>query len=156
MNLLTPDIAARLAANAHARIDAVRRGLREPDPRPVVRLFNPVGAATWLATELDADGIMFGLADLGFGCPELGSFSLAELEAVRLPFGLGIERDLLFEAQHPLSVYAEAARAAGSIVLGEQRLAVAARRLSGRACEALYWSGPPLADPARKRKAGAS
>ena len=133
MSVLTPDIAARLTANARTRIDAVRRGLREPDPRPVVRFFNPVGAATWLATELDPDGILFGLADLGFGCPELGSFSLAELEAVRLPFGLGIERDLLFEAQHPLSVYAAAARAAGSVVLGERRLAAAERRLSGRA-----------------------
>lgn len=133
MSLLTSDIAARLTANARTRIDAVRRGLREPDPRPVVRFFNPVGAATWLATELDPDGILFGLADLGFGCPELGSFSLAELEAVRLPFGLGIERDLLFEAQHPLSVYAAAARAVGSVVLGERRLAAAERRLSGRA-----------------------
>ncbi|MGB3320295.1 MAG: DUF2958 domain-containing protein [Sphingopyxis granuli] len=133
MKLLTPDIAARLAANVRDRIDAIERGLPEPDPRPVVRFFSPVGAATWLATEIDADGILFGLADLGFGCPELGSFSLAELEAVRLPFGLGIERDLLFEASHPLSVYAEAARAAGSIVLGEQRLLTAARRLSGRA-----------------------
>lgn len=74
----------------------------------------------------------FGLADLGFGCPELGSFSAAELEGVRLPFGLGIERDLHFEARHPLSVYAEAARAAGSIILGEQRLHAAARRISGR------------------------
>jgi hypothetical protein len=133
MKLPTPDIAARLAANARDRIDAIERGLREPDPVPVVRFFSPVGAATWLATEIDADGILFGLADLGFGCPELGSFSLSELEAVRLPFGLGIERDLLFEASHPLSVYAEAARAAGSIVLGEQRLLTAARRLSGRA-----------------------
>lgn len=133
MKLLTPDIAARLAANARDRIDAIERGLREPDPRPVVRFFSPVGAATWLATEMDADGILFGLADLGFGCPELGSFSLAELEAVRLPFGLGIERDLLFEASHPLTVYAEAARATGSIVLGEQRLLTAAHRLSGRA-----------------------
>ena len=58
--------------------------------------------------------------------------SAAELEAVRLPFGLGIERDLHFEARHALSVYAEAARAAGSIILGEQRLHAAARRLSGR------------------------
>lgn len=132
MKLLTPDVAARLAANARARFDAIERGLREPDPKPVVRFFNPVGAATWLATEIDADGILFGLADLGFGCPELGSFSSAELEAVRLPYGLGIERDLHFEAVHPLSVYAEAARAAGSIIIGEQRLRAAARRLSGR------------------------
>ena len=132
MKLLTPEIAACLAANARARFDALERGVREPDPKPVVRFFNPVGAATWLATEIDADGILFGLADLGFGCPELGSFSAAELEAVRLPYGLGIERDLHFEAAHPLSVYAEAARAAGSIIIGEQRLRAAARRLSGR------------------------
>ncbi len=132
MKLLTPEIAARLAANARARLDALECGTREPDPKPVVRFFNPVGAATWLATEIDTDGILFGLADLGFGCPELGSFSAAELEAVRLPYGLGIERDLHFDAAHPLSVYAEAARAAGSIIIGEQRLRAAARRLSGR------------------------
>lgn len=132
MKLLTPDIAARLSANDAARRAAAARGEREPDPEPVVRFFNPVGSATWLATEMDEDGILFGLADLGFGCPELGSFALAELEAARLPFGLGIERDLHFEARHPLSAYAEAARAAGSIVLGEQRLRTAAHRLSGR------------------------
>lgn len=132
MTLLTPELEAQLRANLAARIAAAARGEREPDPPPVVRLFSPVGAATWLATEIDADGIFFGLADLGFGCPELGSFALAELEAVRLPFGLTIERDLQFGASHPLSVYAEAARRAGSILLGEQRLRRAAHRLSGR------------------------
>lgn len=64
--------------------------------------------------------------------PELGSFALAELEAVRLPFGLTIERDLHFTPSYPLSAYAEAARRAGSIVLGEQRIRRAAERLSGR------------------------
>lgn len=132
MKLLTPELEAALRANLVARIDAVQRGEREPDPQPVVRFFNPVGAATWLATEIDEDGIFFGLADLGFGCPELGSFALTELEAVRLPFGLTIERDLHFTATHPLSAYAEAARSAGSIVVGEQRLRRAVRRLSGR------------------------
>ena len=48
---------------------AQRDGKQEPDPAPVVKLFNPLGAATWLATELDEDGdVLFGLADLGFGC----------------------------------------------------------------------------------------
>ncbi|RIV79196.1 DUF2958 domain-containing protein [Pelagerythrobacter aerophilus] len=43
------------------------------DPWPVIKLFNPAGAATWIATELHEDGdALFGLADLGFGCPELG------------------------------------------------------------------------------------
>jgi len=36
------------------------------------------------------------LADLGFGYPDLGSFSLSELQSVSLPFGMAIERDLLF------------------------------------------------------------
>jgi len=132
MKLLTPELEARLRANLAARIEAAARGQREPDPPPVVRLFSPVGAATWLATDIDADGNFFGLADLGLGCPELGSFALAELEAVRLPFGLSIERDLHFTASHPLSAYAEAARQAGSILLGEQRLRDPASRPSER------------------------
>ena len=65
MNLLTPEIRAALLANMHARRNAQAQGKREPDPVPVARFFNPLGAATWLATELDEDGILFGLADLG-------------------------------------------------------------------------------------------
>ena len=65
MNLLTPEIREALIANLHARRNAQAQGEREPDPVPVVRFFNPLGAATWLATELDEDGILFGLADLG-------------------------------------------------------------------------------------------
>ena len=53
------------------------------DHAPVVKLFNPLGGATWLFSELDEDGdIVFGLCDLGFGCPELGSASLSEIVAV--------------------------------------------------------------------------
>lgn len=122
MILVPPSIRAALVANASARLEALANGMREPDPVPVVRLFNPVGSATWLATEIDADDILFGLADLGFGSPELGSSSLAELEAVRLPFGLGIERDIAFIGRFRLSVYAEAARQAGSLLLAERVL----------------------------------
>ena len=131
MMLLTPEIREALDANDHARRAALAKGEREPDPIPVVRFFNPVGQATWLATEIDSDGVMFGLADLGFGCPELGSFALDEMEAIRLPLGLGIERDILFEGAFPLSVYAEAARRAGSLVLAEGLLRQAAASLKG-------------------------
>src|SRR3546814_1677276 len=94
MMLLTPELHAALRANAAAHHDALQYGLAEPDPFPVIRFFNPVGAATWLATELYADGdTLFGLADLGFGCPELGTFSLSELAGPRLPLGMGIERE---------------------------------------------------------------
>lgn len=122
MKLLTPEIRLALLANMKARHEVQTLGKPEPDPAPVVRFFNPVGAGTWLATEIDEDSILFGLADLGFGCPELGSFSLRELQSVRLPFGLGIERDLLFESTVPLSDYARAARQTGSIQLAELQL----------------------------------
>ena len=63
------------------------------DHEPVVKLFNPCGAGTWLLSELDPefpDECGFGLADLGFGTPELGSIGLLELTEYRGPFGLGI------------------------------------------------------------------
>jgi hypothetical protein len=105
MMLLTPELRDQLLANGRDR---------DADHVPVVKFFNPLGQGVWLATELDADGdTLFGLADLGE--PELGSFSLAEMIAVRLPLGLGIERDILFEGLMPISVWTEAARRTGSI-----------------------------------------
>jgi len=128
MILLTPDLRDALRANNIARRTARHEGLPEPDPVPLVKLFNPLGAATWLATELDEDGdTLFGLADLGFGCPELGSFSLSEIAAIRLPFGLRIERDLGFEGLVPLSDWADGARRAGSIIWAETLLRRAVR-----------------------------
>ena len=84
--------------------------------------------SSWLATELDEDGdTLFGLADLGD--PELGSFSLAEMQALELPLGMGIERDILFAGDYPLSLYAQAARTAGRIVIDERSLRAAAAAL---------------------------
>lgn len=121
MNLLTQGLRERLLAN----------GVCEADHVPVVKFFNPVGAATWLLTEMDSDGdTLFGLCDLGFGFPELGLASLSEIASVRLPLGLGIERDLHFEAAHPLSVYAEAARRCGQITEHSDHLARAAAALA--------------------------
>lgn len=126
MILITQEQRSALRGNA----DTAAQRAPGHDPAPVVKFFSPLGAATWLATELDADGdTLFGLADLGLGCPELGSFSLAEIAALRLPFGLAIERDLSFSTTTPLSVWADAARRAGSI-------AAAARLLSGAAVPA--------------------
>lgn len=115
MKLLDSGLRAQLIENGR------RRGPR--DPAPLAKFFHPMGAATWLATELDEDGdTLFGLADLGFGCPELGSFSLSAMESVKLPFGLGIERDIAFETRLPLSRWAEAARGCGSILCAERLL----------------------------------
>lgn len=112
MILLTDDLRERLLANG------LERGA---DHVPVVKFFNPLGEGVWLVTELDADGdTLFGLADLGD--PELGNFSLEELTSIRLPFGMGIERDILFTGDFSLSVWAEAAREAGSIRAAERIL----------------------------------
>jgi hypothetical protein len=129
MSLLTLALRDALRANARAHHDAMQAGAREPDPVPVVKFFNPIGAATWLATELGADGdTLFGLADLGFGCPELGSFSAREITQLRLAGGLFIERDPYFSSAVPLSVWAETARAHGSISAAETILCRATAR----------------------------
>ena len=73
---------------------------------PIVRahFFDPCGAANWWITEggivLPGETaeevevyMMFGLCDLGFGFPELGYVSMDELQSVKGPLGLGIERD---------------------------------------------------------------
>ena len=121
MILLTDELCAQLLANGRQR---------DTDHVPVVKFFNPFGEGVWLATELDEDGdVMFGLADIG--CPELGSWSLSELASVRLPFGMGIERDLLFTGDLPISVWAEAARTAGGIRAAERALYTRARDSAG-------------------------
>jgi len=127
MTLVTPELRFALRANDIARRACQRDGKPEPDPEPVLKLFNPLGAATWLATELADDGdTLFGLADLGFGCPELGCFSLTEIRAIRLPYGLWIERQPGFETAFPLSAWADTARRAGSILWAETLLRRAA------------------------------
>lgn len=109
---------------------------RQPDVDhvPVVKFFNPFGAGVWLATELEADGdTMFGLADIGY--PELGSWSFEELRSIRLPFGMGIERDLLFTGNFPISVWADAARETGSIRDAERLLYRSARPLTRKSSD---------------------
>jgi len=101
MILLPEALRVALRLNSARHHVAQRDDAPEPDPVPLLKLFNPCGAATWLASELSEDGdTLFGLADLGFGCPELGSFSLREIAAVRLPLGLRIERDLHFAGRN--------------------------------------------------------
>ena len=106
--VLIPDaLRPQLAANA-ADPDG--------DPVPVLKLFNPTGPGTWLITELGDDGdTLFGLCDLDMGFPELGSVSLSEITAVKLPLGLTIERDVSFQGRVPISRWMEIARATGSI-----------------------------------------
>ncbi len=61
-----------------------------------VKFFTPDSGFTFWASEFDGKDTFFGLVD--GHCKEFGYFSLSELESVRGPMGLPIERDLYF---HP-------------------------------------------------------
>lgn len=69
------------------------------ESKVIVKYFNPSGAGTWIITEgnkLDnGDYEMFGYCHLGDDMnAELGYVHLSDLENLKLPFGLTIERDL--------------------------------------------------------------
>jgi len=94
MKLLTKDIRNKLPA---LRTTEKSKG----QAKVWLKLFDPCGSWTWYAWEgediLDDEGNVvdyhfFGLVD-GFE-KELGYFSLAEIESVKGPLGLGIERDM--------------------------------------------------------------
>ena len=121
MKLLTKEILKKLPA--------LYSNEKNPDPVAVVKFFTPWTSWTWYATEgepVDAEGVsrsefiayktpgefkpvdfrFFGLVS-GHE-EELGYFVLSELESVRGPFGLKIERDLYFDPT-PLSKLRKAA-----------------------------------------------
>lgn len=64
--------------------------------KAVVKLFNPTGIGTWYLSELNPDtNIAFGLSCLHE--KELGDVSLDEMQELKLPLGLSIEKDRYFE-----------------------------------------------------------
>ena len=70
----------------------------EPVPieekKVIAKFFTPWTSWTWYATEFDGEDLFFGLVDGQE--KEWGYFSLKELESIRGPFGLKIERDRYF------------------------------------------------------------
>lgn len=66
------------------------------DPIVVAKFFNPVGAGTWYAISFEPrQRLLFGYVSIfGDFNDEWGYFSLDDLESLKLPLGLGIERDL--------------------------------------------------------------
>jgi hypothetical protein len=91
MKLLTQPQAKAAIRNSGKELDQIK---------PVAKLFCPWGAATWLVCEMDPENpdIISVVADLGQGCVEYGSASLAEIASLRGPFGLKIERDIHWSA----------------------------------------------------------
>jgi len=88
VELLTPEIREALPllyANEEEGLAA----------QALVKFFTPDSNWTWYASEFDGEDIFFGLV-IGFEA-ELGYFSLQELQSVRGPLGLPIERDLHYK-----------------------------------------------------------
>lgn len=82
-----------------------------------LKLFNPAGAGTWYITEYDPEEkLAFGFANLGDPeMAELGYVSIEELESLRLPFGLGIERDMHFGFKHTLKEVYDTVKGGGHL-----------------------------------------
>lgn len=115
VKVIPAEDAQRLIANHQEQLSL--KGTRgERDFEPVVKLFLPWTSGTWLLTEMDPEGgLCFGLADLGFGTPELGYISLDEIWEVVGPGGLRVERDIHWKATKTISAYATEAREIGFI-----------------------------------------
>ena len=73
-----------------------KKGDNIDDQMIVAKFFNPMGSWTWYLMNLHEDkDYAWGIVD-GFAV-EMGSFSMSELQSTKLPLGLGIERDILFQ-----------------------------------------------------------
>ena len=113
MMLITKEIARKL-------VTADKAFLESDDGRTsdevAVKLFCPWGAATWwivsgtplaevngepdYETDSPADWHLFGFADLGDAqCAELGYVLLSQLQEIKGPCGLRIERDLHYNGK---------------------------------------------------------
>jgi hypothetical protein len=84
-----------LTGELRRRLPALYSSENEPDPVIHAKFFTPWTGWTWYATEFDGEDLLFGLVR-GLE-EEWGYFSLRELEALRGPGGLRVERDLYFE-----------------------------------------------------------
>ena len=93
MLLLTKEIKERLVKNFNDNEAA--HG--EKKFKAVVKLFNPVGRGYWFLTELNpANNMAFGGAFIHDW--DLGGISIDEIQKVKGPLGLGIERDISFKS----------------------------------------------------------
>ena len=70
------------------------------DAKVVCKFFAPVGSWTWYVLEgdmqEDGDWLFFGIVVNDY-VTEYGYFGLKELERLRLPLGLKVERDMYFD-----------------------------------------------------------
>ena len=66
----------------------------EKDPKVLCKFFLSFTKWTWYVIEFDGKDTFFGYVVGDY--PELGYFSLKELQEIEGPYGIGVERDLYF------------------------------------------------------------
>ena len=74
------------------------------EQKVVAKYFDPTGSWEWfLMNKHKGDDYCWGIVK--GNAVEMGSFSIKELENIKLPFGLTIERDLYFEPMKAKDVW---------------------------------------------------
>ncbi len=102
-----------LTAELRQRLPAYRATEAERDPVAYVKFFTPDSSWYWYVTEFDGHDTFFGLV---FGSyVEIGSFSLSELEELRGPLGLPVERDRFYEPKRLAEIKREHREREGEI-----------------------------------------
>jgi hypothetical protein len=93
MNLMPKEIEKELMTYPLGSQNAL-----DDDAKVIVKYFNPTGAGTWLITEGEkqenGDWLLYGLCYIHEW--EWGSVMLSELQELKLPFGMRVERDIHF------------------------------------------------------------
>lgn len=84
-----------LTAEIRRRLPPLYSTEEESDPMVIAKFFTPWSSWSWYAIEFDGTDLFFGLVE--GHARELGYFSLSELEAIRGPGGVKIERDMHFK-----------------------------------------------------------
>ena len=99
--LLTKALAKKLPA-LYSQEDKTAAEVKVP-----VKFFTPWANWTWYATEFDGEDTFFGWC--AGPSPELGYFSLAELQSLKGPVGLTVERDAWWDEATTLAEVKEGA-----------------------------------------------
>lgn len=113
IDFIRPEDLQRMVINRHEQAK-VQGTPRERDFEPVVKLHIEGTDMLWLLTELDEDGICFGLCQIH--CAELGSVSLDELMDIDIR-GVRVVQDKAFKPTTTLRGYADMARKNGGILM---------------------------------------
>jgi hypothetical protein len=92
MKLVSPELLERFAE--------IGNQYENENPLFIAKFFNPCGSQTYYASEYDPETKTSYGYITGMYVDEWGTFSITELEALQLPFGLKIERDLYFKELH--------------------------------------------------------